>query len=100
MRAGLSNPLCMSALLAAQLISPPAYSQAQSCSDYFYNGDGSWSPTHPIMFVRPTSRGGIGPRMRFRAGMRGPAGRLPAISTLKCRNIVPNLERQTIPRMP
>jgi hypothetical protein len=55
------------------------------CHNFFYNPDGSWSPTHNIVIASPTSQTLVGPNDRFRAGMPGLAGRIGASLTANCR---------------
>jgi hypothetical protein len=98
MRTGLSIPLFLSALLAAQLIFLPTYSRAASCTNYSYNGIGPGSPNHPPMFIGSTPRAGIRPS-RIRAGMTSSSGWLARNLTIKCHSIVP-LKRRAISPMP
>jgi hypothetical protein len=55
------------------------------CHSFFYNPDGSWSPTHNIVMAGPTSQTLIGPTDRFRAGMPGMAGTIGASLNTNCR---------------
>ena len=77
----------------------PAALAAPNCTDFFYNMDGSWSPTHPIMIVSPASQTMIVPADKFRRGMPGLAGRIAASLSANCRFMVPSTERR-IPRVP
>ena len=72
---------------------------APSCTDFFYNMDGSWSPTHPIMIASPASQTMIVPAHKFRRGMPGLAGRIAASLSANCRFMGPSTERR-IPRVP
>jgi hypothetical protein len=70
-----------------------------NCSNFFYNMDGSWSPTHPIMMTGPTTETMVGPSDRFRPGMPGLAGRIGGYLTTHCRNMSMTAG-QRIPRVP
>jgi hypothetical protein len=72
---------------------------APDCTNFFYNMDGSWSPTHPIVIASPTSQTMIVPADKFRRGMPGLAGRIAASLNANCRFMVPSTERR-IPRVP
>jgi hypothetical protein len=72
---------------------------APNCTNFFYNMDGSWSPTHPIMIAGPTSQTMIVPADEFRRGMPGLPGRIAASLSANCRFMVPSTERR-IPRVP
>jgi hypothetical protein len=72
---------------------------APDCTNFFYNMDGSWSPTHPIVIASPTSQTMIVPADKFRRGMPGLAGRIAGSLNANCRFMVPSTERR-IPRVP
>jgi hypothetical protein len=72
---------------------------APSCTDFFYNMDGTWSPTHPIMMAGPTSETTIGPGEKFRRGMPGLGGRLGFYLDTHCPNMRLPVGR-SIPRVP
>jgi hypothetical protein len=72
---------------------------APNCSNFFYNMDGSWSPTHPIMMASPTTETMVGPGDKFRPGMPGSAGRIGGYLTTHCRNMSLSAG-QRIPRIP
>ncbi|WP_157809918.1 hypothetical protein [Bradyrhizobium canariense] len=69
---------------------------APNCSEFFYNMDGSWSPTHPIMMTSPTAETMVGPSDKFRPGMPGLAGRIGGYLNVHCRN----MGLSTGPRIP
>jgi hypothetical protein len=77
----------------------PSARALPNCSEFFYNMDGTWSPTHPIMMAGPTSQTTIGPSDKLGPGMPGLAGRLGAYLNAKCAAMRPSAAR-SIPRLP
>jgi hypothetical protein len=73
---------------------------AQNCTNFFYNSDDSWSPTHPILFEGPTSRTQVMPSDKFRTGMPGIGGRIAASLNASCRYARTSAGPRNIPKVP
>ncbi|WP_213775938.1 hypothetical protein [Bradyrhizobium sp. dw_78] len=84
--------------LGLSAMASPAHAQA-NCSEFFYNMDGSWSPTHPIVIAGPTSETTVVPSDKFRPGMPGLAGRIGAYLNSRCGNMRMTTGHR-IPRVP
>jgi hypothetical protein len=73
---------------------------AIGCSNFFSNFDGSWSPTHPILFAAPTSQVQLVPSDRLRAGAPGLSGRLGRYLDRHCRLGAAVVRPTGIPKVP
>jgi hypothetical protein len=80
--------------------SAPAASAAPNCAEFFYNSDGSWSPTHPIVIAGPTSQTQVMPSDKFRPDMPGLGGRIAASLNANCREAKASVGARNIPRIP
>ncbi len=76
--------LALSAANAAAQVQPPqrplASMPALSCADFRRNSDGSWSPTHTLLFGNVA----MSPGTRFQAGMKIFGSDLGATLTARC----------------
>jgi hypothetical protein len=60
---------------ASGALSTSAALAAPNCTDFFFNSDGSWSPTHPILIAGPTSQTQVTPSDKFRPPRHARIGR-------------------------
>jgi hypothetical protein len=96
-RAGFAAALVTGAIA---LGGPSPALAAPNCNEFFNNSDGSWTPSHPIIFATPTSQTQIGPSDRFRAGAPGFNGRLGHYLDVRCRLGAGVVQPLGIPKMP
>jgi hypothetical protein len=80
--------------------STPAARAAPNCAEFFYNSDGSWSPTHPIVIAGPTSQTQVMPSDKFRPDMPGLGGRIAASLNANCREAKAFVGARNIPKIP
>jgi hypothetical protein len=91
--------LSVIACVLGALTTSPALA-APNCTNFFYNSDDSWSPTHPILFEGPTSRTEVMPSDKFRTGMPGIGGRIVASLNASCRYARTSAGTRNIPEVP
>jgi len=85
---------------ASGALSTSAALAAPNCTDFFFNSDGSWSPTHPILIAGPTSQTQVMPSDKFRPGMPGLGGRIAASLNASCRYARTSVGPRNIPKVP
>jgi hypothetical protein len=73
---------------------------APNCAEFFYNSDGSWSPTHPIVIGSPTGQTQMMPSDKFRPDMPGLGGRIANSLNASCRYSRTFVGPQNIPKVP
>ena len=71
-----------------------------NCAGFFFNQDGSWSPTHIFVFSTPTSQTQIMPSDKMRPQMPGAQGWLARYLNARCRSERPNGGVGHIPLVP
>ena len=85
-------------VIAAGALSP--VSAMPDCSDFFYDSDGEWSPTHPIIIAGPSSQTQLLPSDKLRSEFRGVQGHVGRYLNARCRFVRLSVGPRRIPLNP
>jgi hypothetical protein len=77
-----------------------AASEGPDCGSFFYNADGSWSPTHPYMIAIPTSQTLLTPSEKLRPNLPGARGWVARYLNAQCRFEQSTVSGRRIPLVP
>jgi hypothetical protein len=77
-----------------------AASEGPDCGSFFYNADGSWSPTHPYMIATPTSQTLLTPSEKLRPNLPGAQGWVARYLNAQCRFEQSTVSGRRIPLVP
>jgi hypothetical protein len=71
-----------------------------NCNDFFFNPDGSWSPTHPILVAGRSWQTQLLPSDKLRSELPGVQGHIARYLNTRCRFVRSRVSPHRIPMIP